>query len=175
LSADRQAPSRRNRILASAEAEFAAHGLAGARVERIAAGASVNKQLLFHYFGSKAGLYKAVSDSVSNRTDLDAPKGQTPAEQLRGLAARLVGAAQSHRTLLRDEWISRAIAAAVDIIEDGQRSGHFRDDAEPAQVAQVVVAAALGTVSTGLLANREAESKFVDSVTQMVVDHCTWR
>ena len=177
MSTDRQAPSRRDRILASAESEFAAHGLAGARVERIAAGASVNKQLLFHYFGSKAGLYKAVSDSVSSRTDLDAPKDATPAEQLSGLVLQLVRAAQGHRALLHDEWRSRAVGAAIRIIENGQRSGYFRDDADPARVAEVIVAASLGAVSSNTPAGSPGatESRFADSVVEMVVDHCTWR
>lgn len=48
------------RILAAARDEFTAHGLAGARVERIAAAAGQNKQLIYYYFGSKRGLFDAV-------------------------------------------------------------------------------------------------------------------
>ncbi len=44
----------------AARAEFAEHGFAGARTDRIVKRAGVNKQLLFYYFGSKAGLYEAV-------------------------------------------------------------------------------------------------------------------
>jgi len=51
---------RPGRILAAAERSFAAHGLAGARTERIAALAGVNKALLYYYFGSKRNLYRAV-------------------------------------------------------------------------------------------------------------------
>ena len=175
MGANTQAPSRRDRILAAAETEFATHGLAGARVERIAAGASVNKQLLFHYFGSKAGLYQAVTDSVSNRFDLDSRQGKTPAEQLRGLVSHLVRAGHGHGQLLRDRWRSRATAALIGIVEDGQRSGHFRDDADPPAVAEVVVAASLGC-SCGDTAGQPgaAESRLVDSLVRMVVDHCTW-
>ncbi|MES2532306.1 MAG: helix-turn-helix domain-containing protein, partial [Pseudomonadota bacterium] len=42
----------RNAILAAARAEFSAKGLAGARVNEIAARAGVNKQLLYYYFGN---------------------------------------------------------------------------------------------------------------------------
>lgn len=38
-------------------AEFTRHGLAGARVERIAAKAGVNKQRIYFYFKSKEGLF----------------------------------------------------------------------------------------------------------------------
>lgn len=172
-----KALSRRERILASAEAEFVAYGFSGARVERIAAAASVNKQLLFHYFGSKAGLYQAVSDSFSKRFDLDARLGTTPAEQLRGLVSQLVRAAQGHRTVLHDQWRSRAVGAVIQIIEDGQRSGHFRDDVDPGTVAEVIVAATLGSSASGTSTGhlRRGDAWFVDSLVQMVVDHCSWR
>ncbi|WP_217146124.1 TetR family transcriptional regulator, partial [Streptomyces sp. AC627_RSS907] len=41
------------RLLAAARAEFARHGVAGARVDRIAAAAKANKRLLYVYFGNK--------------------------------------------------------------------------------------------------------------------------
>jgi len=50
----------RERILDAARTEFAAHGLAGARVEAIARRAGLNKQLISHHFGGKDGLYRAV-------------------------------------------------------------------------------------------------------------------
>ena len=50
----------RERILAAALKEFAAKGFAGARVDSIARRAAINKRMLYHYFGSKEGLFKAV-------------------------------------------------------------------------------------------------------------------
>ncbi len=50
----------RERILAAAELEFANHGYAGARMERIARQAAVNKAMLFYYFASKENLYRTV-------------------------------------------------------------------------------------------------------------------
>lgn len=46
------------RILEAAAAEFAAHGYAGARVDRIARRARVNKAMLYYHFGSKRALYR---------------------------------------------------------------------------------------------------------------------
>lgn len=51
-------------ILAAAQQEFAAKGLAGARVNTIAARAGANKRLIYYYFGSKKGLYLAVLEQV---------------------------------------------------------------------------------------------------------------
>ncbi|HEY1622656.1 MAG TPA: TetR/AcrR family transcriptional regulator [Streptosporangiaceae bacterium] len=48
-----------NRILEAAIAEFGAYGFAGARVNRIADLAGVNKQLIYYYFQNKSGLYEA--------------------------------------------------------------------------------------------------------------------
>ncbi|MGW4240112.1 TetR family transcriptional regulator [Streptomyces sp. NPDC004749] len=50
----------RRRILDVATQEFAEHGIAGARVERIVAAARTNKAQLYAYFGSKEGLFDAI-------------------------------------------------------------------------------------------------------------------
>jgi AcrR family transcriptional regulator len=50
----------RQRILDVATREFAEHGIAGARVERIVAAAHTNKAQLYGYFGSKEGLFDAI-------------------------------------------------------------------------------------------------------------------
>ena len=51
-------------ILAAAQREFAAKGLAGARVNTIASSAGANKRLIYYYFGSKKGLYLAALEQV---------------------------------------------------------------------------------------------------------------
>ncbi|MEV0800516.1 TetR family transcriptional regulator [Kribbella sp. NPDC050281] len=56
----RNADRTRTRILAAATEEFAARGIAGARVQRIAEVAGCNKAMLYAYFGSKDGLFDAV-------------------------------------------------------------------------------------------------------------------
>jgi TetR/AcrR family transcriptional regulator len=58
----RDAQRTREALLDAARAEFAAKGLAGARVSEIAARAGVNKQLISYYFGGKEGLYQAIID-----------------------------------------------------------------------------------------------------------------
>jgi TetR/AcrR family transcriptional regulator len=51
-------------ILKAAVAEFAEHGIAGARTDTIARTAHVNKALLYYYFKDKHSLYEAVLDHV---------------------------------------------------------------------------------------------------------------
>lgn len=52
----------RQSILEAALQEFAARGVAGARIDAIAHAAGVNKSLLYYYFGDKEDLYGAVLD-----------------------------------------------------------------------------------------------------------------
>jgi TetR/AcrR family transcriptional regulator len=63
---ERQAEAR-TRILEAALSEFAALGLAGARTERIAGAAGVNKALLYYYFDSKEKLYTAALELSATR------------------------------------------------------------------------------------------------------------
>ncbi len=58
-----------DRILEAAIDEFVDHGLAGARVDRIAERAGANKQLLYRHFGSKEGLFDAAMRSMVTRFD----------------------------------------------------------------------------------------------------------
>ncbi|MBO2445545.1 TetR/AcrR family transcriptional regulator [Actinomadura barringtoniae] len=54
------AEATRQRIFDAATAEFAEHGLAGARIERIATAAKANKQAIYLYFGGKEKLFGSV-------------------------------------------------------------------------------------------------------------------
>ena len=190
--------SRRDAILAAAEREFAAAGYAGARIERIAVAAKVNKQLLFHYFDSKEGLFAAALASLIGRLDGDASPGATPIEQIRavlGVLLRAVRATPGIVAIIADAgvnpnfpaeasalvraWRGRMLGRLSAAIEDGQRRGYFRDDIEPRVVAGVAAAAALGL---GALAapDGRAESNGTDAITdsyltQFVADYCAWR
>ena len=55
----RDSAATRNRILEAAVGEFAAYGLAGARVARVAEASGANQRSIYVYFGSKEGLFNA--------------------------------------------------------------------------------------------------------------------
>lgn len=86
----RDAERTKQAILAAAEDEFAAKGLAGARVDTIAEKSGANKRMLYYYFGNKEGLYISVleraysamrkSESDLNLVELD------PLDAIRKLA-----------------------------------------------------------------------------------------
>ncbi|MEV6771526.1 TetR/AcrR family transcriptional regulator [Nocardia sp. NPDC051030] len=62
--APRDPEATKARIFAAATDEFAAHGIAGARVDRIAANAKANKQLIYAYFGDKEQLFHQVLEKT---------------------------------------------------------------------------------------------------------------
>ena len=73
----------RERILAAALKEFSAKGFAGARVDVIARRATINKRMLYHYFGDKEALFKAVlRRKISERQAWAETLSGDPAETL---------------------------------------------------------------------------------------------
>ena len=57
----------RRRILEAALTAFAAEGLDGARIDRIARAAEANVQMIYRYFGDKEGLYRAALEETYGR------------------------------------------------------------------------------------------------------------
>ena len=60
----RDAEATQARILKAAHREFTAKGLAGARVDSIAARADINKRMIYVYFGNKEQLFRAVLEEA---------------------------------------------------------------------------------------------------------------
>src|SRR5690349_17933351 len=82
----RDAEATKKRLLEAAATEFAERGIAGARVDRIAAAATANKALIYSYFGSKEELFDAVFNALVVDTVQDVP---IDADDLPGYAGRL--------------------------------------------------------------------------------------
>ena len=73
----------RERILSAALKEFATHGFAGARVDLIARRAAINKRMLYHYFGNKEKLFRAVlRQKITERRAGAENLSSDPAERL---------------------------------------------------------------------------------------------
>jgi len=144
----------RARILARATAEFAARGYAGARVDAIARRCGLAKNMLYHYFGSKEGLFIAVLERMyetlrARQRDF-AIRGSDPGEAMRRLIAHTFSALLEHSeaiALLNDENLhkgchvrrSKRIRALYDPLVDtlrevlrrGAAQGIFRRDIDP--------------------------------------------
>ncbi|MGX2993004.1 TetR family transcriptional regulator [Streptomyces sp. JNUCC 64] len=119
-----RAEATKARILRAATEEFAAYGIAGARVDRIAKAASANKNLIYVYFCNKDGLFDAVFDAHVGR-GLDAVPF-TP-DDLPDYAGRLFDFYQRHPEVLRlATWhrLERGTARGRDTVV----AGSARDD-----------------------------------------------
>lgn len=69
----RDAQATRARILDAAIDEFSEHGLAGARIDRIAEAAAANKRSIYVYFDSKEKLFDAALHHVLTKMIEDVP------------------------------------------------------------------------------------------------------
>jgi AcrR family transcriptional regulator len=147
----RDAEATRQRLLDAAAEEFAAHGIAGARVDRIAHAARSNKAQIYHYFGSKDGLFEAVFDRIVKATLRDTPIDPT---NLPEYAGRLFDGYQRHPEVQRlatwyrleradgDDPIKAIVAsnaAKVKAIAEAQRAGLLSSRFEPAVLLGLVL------------------------------------
>ena len=93
----------KRRIFDAATTEFASRGVAGARIDRIAAAASANKQLIYAYFGNKQDLFDAVVTEQVARFQQGYPRS------LQGLAPLRVPLVEFGESLIH------GLGAAVEI------------------------------------------------------------
>ena len=144
-------------ILEVATHEFADKGLAGARIDEIAAATRTSKRMIYYYFGSKDGLYLAVLEEAYRRmrsieADLHLDDLE-PVEALRKLVEftydhhrdnedfiRLVSSENIHRAqyLRQSKSIRQLNVKAIDSIrelyERGVKKGVFRKGLEPVDI-----------------------------------------
>jgi TetR/AcrR family transcriptional regulator len=152
----RPAPRRRTarpadsqeRILDAALKEFAARGFAGARVDRIAAAARLNKAMLYYHFGSKAGLYRTAIQhrlgTLASRLEAIASADKPPAQRLdlyietlirlglqqpefAPIMLREVAEGASHIDQDTARLMLRIVATMAVIVDAGKATGEFRD------------------------------------------------
>lgn len=157
-------------ILQVATAEFADKGLAGARIDEIAALTSTSKRMIYYYFGSKEGLYVKVLEEAYRRirqieSELHL-EDLAPGQALRTLVGftfdyqlanpdfiRLVMNENMHR----GEYISRSttiqelnipvIHAVHKVYQRGVAAGVFRPDVDPVDLHMSISALCFFNVS----------------------------
>lgn len=124
----------RRRLKEAAVVEFAAHGLAGTRMERIAARAGINKERLYNYFGDKEQLFTTVlSDELAKIA------AAVPLDSLSDLgdyAGRCFDYHVGHPHLVRLlQWEALAYGDGAVPDEEG-RAAHYRRKVEAFRAAQ---------------------------------------
>jgi TetR/AcrR family transcriptional regulator len=151
---DRQRDPERSRrlLMEAAVAEFAAHGMSGARVGDIAARAGVNKQLISYYFGGKQGLYEAISDQW-RRDEQDFAQPGAPLPELAAEYARQTSRAPDLARLVIREGLDgppgppasesaqrERFEQMLADLRRRQRAGELAPDLDPAAVGLAMFA-----------------------------------
>ena len=152
-------------LLSAATKHFSAHGLKGARIDEIAKTAGVNKQLVYHYFGSKDELYlKVLEDVYENFRAIDQElklSNSEPVAALRRLIASTVGKMlrqQQFPALVIDENFHRArhvrksarlkklhremLDVISELLKRGQAHAGFRSDVDALQLYTTIASLA---------------------------------
>jgi TetR/AcrR family transcriptional regulator len=141
-------PDSQDRILHAALAEFASRGFAGARVDRIAAAARINKAMLYYHFGSKARLYRATIQHLlghlAARLEDIAASNAPPSQKLDTYIETFIRLGlqqpQFAPIMLREvaegaaridqdtaQYLLRIVGTMATIVGEGHAAGVFRD------------------------------------------------
>jgi AcrR family transcriptional regulator len=117
--------STRQRIFEAAVEEFAAHGNAGARVDRIADKARANKESIYRYFGTKDELLRRVLDRfLDERGEQLLPQSQ----DVDAYAAGLFRYFAAHPEFLRlSLWEGLELGAGPDASAMDHRRRHYQE------------------------------------------------
>jgi AcrR family transcriptional regulator len=115
----------RQRIFEAAIEEFAAHGNAGARVDRIAEKARANKESIYRYFGTKDELLRRVLDRfLDDRGEQLLPRSQ----EIDAYAAGLFRYFAAHPEFLRlSLWEGLELSAQPDQPATEHRQRHYSE------------------------------------------------
>jgi AcrR family transcriptional regulator len=160
----------RDRILAVALQEFSRHGLAGARIDAIAAESGLNKGMIYYHFGSKEDLYVAALEEsyrrfrqVESAFHIDS---LPPVPALRSLVGATFDFHAAHPEFIRmvmsenihqGEYIRKipglrainrsAIALLERLCQRGIAEGVFRTDLDPVDLHMSISALSFYNVS----------------------------
>lgn len=159
----------RARILAAAMTEFAEHGLAGARINRIAADAQASKERLYAYFPSKESLFAAVCGQMVTEV---AEQTALTADDLPGYVGRLFDHHVQHPENARlHDWLSlipgdlagqdevnTALVDKLNEIRRGQRDGLVDPSWDPVDLFLLII-----DITKSMAAPNEAAHRLLGS------------
>ncbi|MEV6104188.1 TetR family transcriptional regulator [Streptomyces sp. NPDC051940] len=143
--------STRDRIVVAATAEFARHGIAGARIERIAKTAKTSKERLYAHFRGKEELYATV---VAREMALVAEATRLDVTDLPGYAGRVHDYFTTHPDRLRlmnwgrleladappdpDDPIQATVLHKTEQLREAQKAGHLDPAWDPVDILMFV-------------------------------------
>lgn len=177
--------SRSEEIVGIAAELFARHGLDGVSINAIAAAAGTSKANVFHHFGNKNALYRAVLSHITRRLrellrELASDARDTTARLRHFAHAHLNGlldqreiwslvlretvdtAADDERRAFTSQALSENFSLLTAIIRDGQHQGTLRSDRDPALIGTLLVASNVFFFLSRDMMAQHPEVAFVD-------------
>ena len=174
-------PSTRERILKAAEGLLATHTFSGTQIDTVAALAGVNKRLIYHYFGDKAGLYGEVLRQAHRRWTTfeyfkDAPKD--PVQFIDGFVCwsfekyrddpsfvRLI----MGENILEGKYFQIAspsphtwllMTTFSEVVQRGKIQGVLREDLDPMHLLETIIGLCFFTFSNAYTMSRTLQTDF---------------
>jgi AcrR family transcriptional regulator len=174
------ADATRTEILTAATREFSEKGLSGARVDEIAERTQINKRMIYYYFESKEGLYRAVLERCYGHIRMSESamdlKSLTPEDALRQLVRHTFNYHSMHPDFVRlvmNENIHQGayigdiasiktrnrhvLATLRELLDRGIAARVFRSDLDPIELHMSISALCFYNVS-----NRYTFSRIFD-------------
>lgn len=170
------APNSRDAVLAAAIPAFARRGYAGTSVLDILGATGLSKPTLYYYFGSKAGLFRAILDFAHDESFRMVSEKAAGASGLRSslaeIAAAMFGFATRHKDLIR--LVMASAFAAPDelppgtfdvskrqrmfnliggIVRAGQKSGELTTAFKASEIAEAFLGAVMHPIRLTMLSN----------------------
>lgn len=120
----RKAEVTKRRIFRAALKEFAAHGPHGTTIERIAQAAMVNKERVYHYFGTKHDLFSNILREELSRAARAVPLTSSSIEEVGRYAADVYDYHRAHPELTRlMHW--EGLVFDTTVPDEEQRREHY--------------------------------------------------
>jgi AcrR family transcriptional regulator len=167
----RNAEVSKARILDAALDEFSAHGVAGARMDRIAAKANCNKNLIYIYFHNKEQLFTRVLQENLARIYEALPF--TP-DDLPGFAARAFDYAMAHPMFMRLlAWfgLEQSVTSPPERVENWERRvSALRAAQESGQLGTAFEPGFVLTATLSLVTAYTAVNPFGPSLNQQAIE-----
>lgn len=155
-----------DRIMAAAKAEFTEHGLAGARLNRIAINANASKERLYSYFESKERLFEAVVAQWVNDAPYQVPlSAEDVPGYVAGLFDNIIADPQGARLqrwieleapdgMFDNHLLRRIFQAKLDEVRRGQQCGLIDPAWDPKSLLMLLIDIAYSMAASGFSIDR---------------------
>ncbi|RIR52094.1 TetR/AcrR family transcriptional regulator [Mycobacteroides abscessus] len=155
-----------DRIMAAAKAEFTEHGLAGARLNRIAINANASKERLYSYFESKERLFEAVVAQWINDAPYQVPlSAEDVPGYVAGLFDNIIADPQGARLqrwieleapdgMFDNHLLRRIFQAKLDEVRRGQQCGLIDPAWDPKSLLMLLINIAYSMAASGFSIDR---------------------